>query len=240
MEVSQPGNRAGSLWCKRAGSPNGLARIHVIASNRASPASELKTHIGACAVSLHRRVTRIKMADKVSKSAAAATKLKEKTVEEKSVLTAAKFKWNDEMVRELLDSLREFKATMEFNNFDFNADKPRQYEEVRRILSKKYSEQPELFGPDSNAAPDEKNKVFVKTGYKRVMEKIKALRQKFSHAVTAGSRSGSGKLVLEFYDDLVNIWGGSASTKPLQYGRESSSNDAADAAFDEGGAFWGV
>ena len=107
-------------------------------------------------------------------------------------------------------------------------------------MSKKYCEQPELFGPDTNAAPDEKNKLYVKTGYKRVMEKVKELRQKFSHAVTAGSRSGSGKLVLEIYDDLVNIWGGLASTEPLQYGRESSSilstadNDAADAAFDEG------
>ena len=72
------------------------------------------------------------------------------------------------------------------------------------------------------------------------MEKIKELRQKFSHAVTAGSRSSSGKLILEFYDDLVKIWGGSASTEALQYGRKSSSilstadNDAADAAFDGG------
>ena len=76
------------------------------------------------------------MADKVSKSAAAAKNLKGKASEEKSVSTAAKFKWNNEMVRELLDSLKEFKATMEFNNFDFNVDKPSQYEEVRRILSK--------------------------------------------------------------------------------------------------------
>eukprot|EP00112_Aurelia_sp_Birch-Aquarium-sp1_P021635 Seg5878.1 transcript_id=Seg5878.1/GoldUCD/mRNA.D3Y31 product="hypothetical protein" protein_id=Seg5878.1/GoldUCD/D3Y31 len=72
------------------------------------------------------------------------------------------------------------------------------------------------------------------------MEKIKELQQKFSHAVTAGSRSGPGKLVLEFYDDVVNIWGGSASTEPLQYGRESSSilstdeNYSADTAFDGG------
>ena len=66
------------------------------------------------------------MADKVSKAPAAATKLKEKAPKEKSVSTAAKFKWNDDMVRELLDSLKESKGTMEFNNFDFNADKPRQ------------------------------------------------------------------------------------------------------------------
>ena len=38
----------------------------------------------------------------------------------------------------------------------------------------------------------------------RVMEKIKEIRQKFSKAVTSGSRSGSGKLVFEHYDQLVS------------------------------------
>ena len=47
----------------------------------------------------------------------------------------------------------------------------------------------------------------IKKGYSRVMEKIKELRQRFSNAVTAGSRSGSGKLVMEFYDTMVQIWG---------------------------------
>ena len=47
----------------------------------------------------------------------------------------------------------------------------------------------------------------IKKGYSRVMEKIKELRQRFSNAVTARSRSGSGKLVMEFYDTMVQIWG---------------------------------
>ena len=41
-------------------------------------------------------------------------------------------------------------------------------------------------------------------GKNRVMEKIKEIRQKFSKAVTSGSRSGSGKLVFEHYDQLVS------------------------------------
>jgi hypothetical protein len=36
--------------------------------------------------------------------------------------------------------------------------------------------------------------------------------------VTNGRRSGSGKIVFEFYDELVVIWGGSAATKPLEFG----------------------
>ena len=73
MEVSQSGTGLARFGVsgKRAGSPNGLARLHVIASNRASPASGLRTDTGACANSFNRRVTRIKMADKVSKAAAA-------------------------------------------------------------------------------------------------------------------------------------------------------------------------
>ena len=42
-----------------------------------------------------------------------------------------------------------------------------------------------------------------------MQEKIKEIRQNFSNAITTGTRSGSGKLVLENYDKLVQIWGGS-------------------------------
>ena len=63
------------------------------------------------------------------------------------------------MIAELIDSLKEFKATVEFHKFDFNAQKPWQSEEIRRILSKKYYDQPEFFGPDIYATPDEKNQI---------------------------------------------------------------------------------
>ena len=38
-----------------------------------------------------------------------------------------------------------------------------------------------------------------------------------------GTRSGSGKLVYEFYDKLVLIWGSSASVEPLSYGVSTTS-----------------
>ena len=40
----------------------------------------------------------------------------------------------------------------------------------------------------------------------------------FSKTVVSGSRSGSGKIVLEFYDQLVSLWGGSANIEPLTFG----------------------
>lgn len=48
-------------------------------------------------------------------------------------------------------------------------------------------------------------KALIKKGYSRVMEKIKELRQKFSNAVTMGSKCGSRKLVMEFFDVMVKI-----------------------------------
>eukprot|EP00794_Sanderia_malayensis_P008375 gene8375-9274_t len=58
----------------------------------------------------------------------------------------------------------------------------------------------------------------IKRGYTHIQEKIQEIRQKFSEAVTSGQRSGSGKIVLEFYDQLVQLWGGSPATEPLPSG----------------------
>ncbi|PFX19644.1 hypothetical protein AWC38_SpisGene15925 [Stylophora pistillata] len=123
------------------------------------------------------------------------------------------------MVDDLLRALSEFKANMEYRNVDFNADKNKQYEAVRNTIARKYSSgDVDLFGPEGTTAIPEdveesqrkelvekvkSEKALVKKGYSRVMEKIKELRQKVSNAVTMGSRSGSGKLVIEFYDVML-------------------------------------
>lgn len=134
------------------------------------------------------------------------------------------------MVQDLLEGLLEYKTQMEFNNSDFNADKSKQYEAVRVILASKYTDD---FGPINIKAieADEDHdtylercgdeKIKIRKGYSRVLEKIKSLRQKFSTAVTSGRRSGSGKIVMEFYDTMVLIWGGAPSTEPLPFGVHS-------------------
>ena len=42
------------------------------------------------------------------------------------------------------------------------------------------------------------------------------------------SKSGSGKIVLEFYDELVKIWGGSPATEPFSCGTCSEKFDDED------------
>ena len=52
---------------------------------------------------------------------------------------------------------------------------------------------------------------------------MKDIRQNFAKAVTSGTRSVSGKIVFEFYDELVRIWGGYPSTEPLAFGTDAES-----------------
>ena len=45
-----------------------------------------------------------------------------------------KLKWSDCLVEGLLKALSNFRTVMEFQNKDFNAEKPRQYEEYVKKL----------------------------------------------------------------------------------------------------------
>ena len=144
-----------------------------------------------------------------------------------------KFKWDTNMVKLMLDTLFEYKSLLEYRNCDFNADKSKQYEALRVSLATEDVDV-SFFGPIKMIDQDDREdreaflkkidvqKKQIRVGYNRVMEKVKELRQGFSNAVTAGSRSGSRKLVLEFYDLMVQIWGGAPSTEPLPFGIQSS------------------
>lgn len=151
--------------------------------------------------------------------------------------SSSKFKWTETMVSKLIKAIREYKTKMEYKNLDFSADKVKLYEALRVEMAKEYSD---FFGPmeisplpedcedetekvDKNVYLEQERKK-VKKGYSRVMEKVKDIRQRFSKAITSGRRSGSGKIVLEFYDELVKIWGGSPATEPLPFGVQSSNS----------------
>ena len=61
----------------------------------------------------------------------------------------ARFKWTDDKVINLIKCLQEFKSSMEFRNWDSNADKVKLYESVRKGLAEIYEDEPETFGPAS-------------------------------------------------------------------------------------------
>ena len=158
-------------------------------------------------------------------------------------MATSRFRWEESKIENLIKCLLEYKTCMAFKNCDWNADKVKLYENVKKSLAKIYADEPEQFGPVSlstnpHAGIDDDDvndvdlkehqikikteKELIKRGYTRVQEKVKVLRQKFSEAVTTGRRSGSGQIVMEHYDDLVKLWGGSPASEPLSYGCSTS------------------
>ena len=58
------------------------------------------------------------------------------------------FRWEIEMVENLISSITECKTRMEYKNLDFDADKPAQYKELRILMAEIYEEKDtSLFGP---------------------------------------------------------------------------------------------
>eukprot|EP00112_Aurelia_sp_Birch-Aquarium-sp1_P013134 Seg2779.1 transcript_id=Seg2779.1/GoldUCD/mRNA.D3Y31 product="hypothetical protein" protein_id=Seg2779.1/GoldUCD/D3Y31 len=128
---------------------------------------------------------------------------------------------------------------MDFNNSDFNADKVKQYEAVREAMAKIYAvDNPTFFGPPRVTElnkedcqneelrkeilrKQKQDRELIEKGCTRIQEKLKEIRQKFANAVITGSRSGSGKIILEHFDYLKQIWGGSPSTNQLPCGISS-------------------
>ena len=124
------------------------------------------------------------------------------------------------------------KSKKEFDGVDFEGDLVVFYGEIRKMMSINFDDSD--FGPvtvsecpkplqDMN---DKELKEFnvmvkleksaIKKGYDRVKEKIKALRQDYRTAVNTGTRSGSGKIVRDNWDDLTEIWAGSPATESIK------------------------
>jgi hypothetical protein len=105
------------------------------------------------------------------------------------------------MIEVLIDSLMEYKTQMSYKGIDFDGDKPMQYKEILLMMAKIYSEDISIFGPlfvdqlpdgFNEMSKEEKaeakelvkiSKELIAKGTKRVMEKVKEIRQAFSKAV---------------------------------------------------------
>ena len=142
-----------------------------------------------------------------------------------------RWKWDDEKVCNLIVSLYDMefvKVKKDFEGTDMEADLVTMYEDIRQLMAALYPE--EAFGPiealhlQADASDKEKVKLqrlisnqkqLIKMGYFRVKSKVKQLRQNFKKAIINGTRSGSGKLLIEHWDQLVIIWGGCPSVKKI-------------------------
>ena len=161
------------------------------------------------------------MADRSEKESSKAPR---KSVSNETQEKAKLFRWNSEKISSLLNCLHDYKTKLAYQGLDFDADRPLQYRILRKEMAKIYeSEDPLLFGPveictslvpidelskeekEAFHARKKKENDLISRGHARIQEKVKEIRQSFSKAVTAGTRSGSGKIMYEFYDPLVTI-----------------------------------
>ena len=55
------------------------------------------------------------------------------------------FRWNDDYVANLIKALASYKSQMEFKGLDFDTDRNKQYEEVRKIVATHYKDDAEVF-----------------------------------------------------------------------------------------------
>ena len=62
----------------------------------------------------------------------------------------------------------------------------------------------------------DKDQKLIKVGYERIKAKVKKIRASFQKAVLEGTRSASGKFIKEYWDILIQIWGGAPGTVPLE------------------------
>ena len=134
----------------------------------------------------------------------------------------SRWKWNDEKLNALILCLYDYKAQKDFQGKDMESDLVRLYEDLRKMMATKFP--PEDFGPEyvSNIPKDltdlEKatlEKKQIKVGYNRIKYRVKILSQNFKKAVVDGTRSGSGKLIVENWDQLISTWGGCPSVKKI-------------------------
>jgi hypothetical protein len=145
--------------------------------------------------------------------------------------------FDDEMTACLVECLLSYKVDKEGEGIDFEGDLVQLYGDIRMRMAERYDE--DNFGPvehvaattDASEMSKEEYKTFkdkfdkdqksMKLGYDRVKAKIKKIRTSFQKAVLEGTRSGSGRVIKEHWDSLIQIWGGAPGTVPLEYGESS-------------------
>ncbi|XP_065068707.1 uncharacterized protein LOC135694007 [Rhopilema esculentum] len=135
-------------------------------------------------------------------------------------IKATRWLWNDEMTKFLIVCLHDYKKRKELEGIDIQSDLVKMYEDVRQMMAALYP--PENFGPVKVSSitqglnSEEHHKQFniiqeerksIKLGYGRIREKVKKIRRNFRTAIREGTRSESGRVILQNWEYLMKIWG---------------------------------
>ncbi|XP_054626344.1 uncharacterized protein si:ch211-174j14.2 [Dunckerocampus dactyliophorus] len=123
------------------------------------------------------------------------------------------FVWTDDEVELLLRVTLEYKTQKYQENVDWESCQSK-YSDIMLAFRQQYATGDMAAGKDFPHDPCNVSKC-------QVTAKLKAVRNKFRHAVDSGRRRGHGRVVLIFFELCEEIWGGSPATRAIPSGVES-------------------
>ena len=113
----------------------------------------------------------------------------------------------------LLEVILHYKSNKAGQGIDWESVKSK-YCDIRNIFLERYPKN----GDDQHIYHEDLS-IFTN---ERLISKVKALRAKLKVALDLGRESGGGRMVSQFYELCVNIWGGCPAVESIPCGLESS------------------
>nr|XP_057945606.1 uncharacterized protein LOC131139747 [Doryrhamphus excisus] len=123
------------------------------------------------------------------------------------------FVWTDDEVELLLRVTLEYKSNKYQENVDWESC-PSKYSDIMLAFQQQYVTGDMAAGKDFPHDPCNVSKC-------QITSKLKAVRNKYRHAVVSGRRRGHGRVVLIFFELCEEIWGRSPASCAIPSGVES-------------------
>ena len=126
------------------------------------------------------------------------------------------FTWTDDEAALLLSITADYRAQKLSEGVDWESVQAKYCDIARRMIE--YLRKHHEIGGTDKDYPHQTDEITKE----RVATKLKAVRLKYRAAVDSGRRSGHGRVILLYFEECEQIWGGSPATKRLQNGIDSS------------------
>ena len=152
--------------------------------------------------------------------------------------TNVRWKWDNTKTERILEVFKAYKRQKLGEGVEWDSDKVVLFEHARSALAEQW---PEDFGKSEPSTPEKPveemskeeyqkhvenlkaEKELIALGYRRVSNRFKTMKKNYTQDCQNDLRSGSGQLTAQFWHSCHELWGGSAATKPLDFGESSMS-----------------
>ncbi|XP_059183201.1 uncharacterized protein LOC131962245 [Centropristis striata] len=131
--------------------------------------------------------------------------------QQKAVMAKIRYRdfWTDDEVELLLKVTHEYKEAKAAENVDWES-LPSKYVDIFEEYRKHYPSPEEAMGME-NEYPH----TIAEISRAQLTTKVKAIRNRFRHAVSAGTRNGHGRVILLYFELCESIWGSSPASPAI-------------------------